>query len=272
MLTNNPNGANPFRIDRSVPVTCDQDHVHADEQYAFNGGLMNRFLAPSCKDAVLGVNSTLSYCDGNTVTALWNYAQYDAMSDNSYGTSFDPSTPGLLNLVAGTTFAQMITNGHSASGNIANGATSGAIIGDPDPAGDTCSDPTCTQITMSGENIGDRLNNSGITWGACMGGFDNCKLTHNNVSGKSAGADYIPHHAFFQYWKTTQNPLHTPPGSAAAIAKTDQANHQYDMARFHTALANHNLPGVSFLKARAFQDGPYDDSNGWYDHAMGKLV
>lgn len=189
MLTNNPNGANPFRIDRSVPVTCDQDHGYGDEQYAFHGGLVNRFLAPSCKDAVLGVNSTLGYCDGNTVIALWNYAQHDAMSDNSYGTSFGPSTPGLLNLVGGTTFAEMITNGHSASGNIANGATSGAVIGDPNPAGDTCSNPTCTQITMSGENIGDRLNNSGITWGACMGGFDNCKLTHNNVSGKSAGAD-----------------------------------------------------------------------------------
>jgi phospholipase C len=26
LLDHNPNGVNPFRIDRSVPVTCDEDH------------------------------------------------------------------------------------------------------------------------------------------------------------------------------------------------------------------------------------------------------
>ena len=306
LLSSNPNGANPFRIDRSVPVTCDQDHGYAVEQYAFHGGLMDRFLKHSCKDTNLGSNSTLGYYDGNTVTALWNYAQHYAMSDNSFGTSFGPSTPGLLNLVAGTTYMGTIANGLSASGNIAEGATNGAVIGDPDPAGDICSDRHRTQIIMSGKNIGDLLNASGITWGAFMGGFDDCKLTHVNVSGNDAGADYIPHHAFFQYWKSTQNGQHLPPASDAAIGKTDQANHQYDLSRFQTALANHNLPAVSFLKARAFQDGhagysdpldeqmfivgvvndvmrspewpdtaiviAYDDSDGWYDHVMGPIV
>ncbi len=28
----------------------------------------------------------MGYYDGNTVTALWNYAQHFAMSDNSFGT------------------------------------------------------------------------------------------------------------------------------------------------------------------------------------------
>ena len=45
----------------------------------------------------------MGYYDGNTVTGLWNYAQHFAMSDNSYNTIFGPSTPGLLNLVAGQT-------------------------------------------------------------------------------------------------------------------------------------------------------------------------
>ena len=36
----------------------------------------------------------MGYYDGNTVTALWNYAQNFAMSDNSFGTTFGPSTPG----------------------------------------------------------------------------------------------------------------------------------------------------------------------------------
>lgn len=306
LMTNNPNGVNPFRIDRSVPVTCDQDHGYADEQYAYHGGLLDRFLAHSCNDAHLGRTSTMGYYDGNTVTAMWNYAQHFAMSDNSFGTSYGPSTPGLLNLVAGTTYMATITNGLSAHGNIAGGASAGAVIGDPDPAGDACSNPKRTQITMSGANIGDLLNQAGISWGAFMGGFDNCSQAHNNVSGQSAGLDYIPHHAFFQYWKSTQNANHLPPSSDAAIGLSDQANHQYDLARFHTALAQHRLPAVSFLKAPAYQDGhagysdpideqaflvstinelmrspewrdtavviSYDDSDGWYDHAMAPVV
>lgn len=38
LLTNNPNSVSPFRIDRSNPNTCDQDHNYKDEQKAFNGG------------------------------------------------------------------------------------------------------------------------------------------------------------------------------------------------------------------------------------------
>ena len=42
----------------------------------------------------------MSYYDGNTVTGLWNYAQHFAMSDNAYGTTYGPSTPGALNVTA----------------------------------------------------------------------------------------------------------------------------------------------------------------------------
>jgi hypothetical protein len=30
----------------------------------------------------------MGYYDGNTVTALWNYAQHFAMSDNFFGSNF----------------------------------------------------------------------------------------------------------------------------------------------------------------------------------------
>jgi phospholipase C len=170
LLTNNPNAANPFRIDRSNANTCDEDHGYGDEQLAFDGGLMDRFAKVSCNDPNLGKFSTMGYYDGNTVTALWNYAQHFAMSDNSFGTTFGPSTPGLLNLVAGNTFEGTITNGLSAKGNIAGGAAAGAVIGDPDPAGDVCSNPKRSQITMSGQNVGDLLNKAGVTWGSFMGG------------------------------------------------------------------------------------------------------
>src|SRR5260221_3929572 len=35
LLTNNPNAANPQRLDRSQAVTCDQDHGYTDEQKSF---------------------------------------------------------------------------------------------------------------------------------------------------------------------------------------------------------------------------------------------
>ena len=306
LLTSNPNGANPFRIDRSVPNTCDQDHGYSNEQYAFHGGLMDQFLKHSCNDKNLGPNSTLGYYDGNTVTAMWNYAQHFAMSDNSFGTTFGPSTPGLLNLVAGTTFEGTITNGKSASGNIAGSATTGAVIGDPDPVFDNCSNPKRAQISMSGQNVGDLLNKAGITWGSFMGGFANCTNVSTGITGLST-ADYIPHHAFFEYWQSTSNPNHTPRTSVAMIGhQGDAANHNYDVTDFWDALAAHNLPAVSFIKARAIEDGhagysdpldeqnflvqfinklektaewndtaviiSYDDSDGWYDHVMGPIV
>jgi phospholipase C len=305
LLTNNPNGVNPFRIDRSVPNTCDQDHNYGDEQKAFHGGLMDNFLFDSCKDPVLGTNSTMGYYDGNTVTALWNYAQHFAMSDNHFGTTFGPSTPGLLNLLAGNTFEGTIANGLSGSGNIAGGGNVGAVVGDPDPAFDKCSNPARTQISMSGQNIGNLLNAAAITWGSFMGGFANCAAETTGLTGLHSSLDYIPHHAFFEYWQSTSNPNHLPPSSVAKIGRTDQANHQYDLSAFGAALAARNLPAVSFIKAPAYEDGHagysdpldeqfflvnvismlekseewnetavfilWDDSDGWYDHQMGPI-
>jgi hypothetical protein len=96
----------------------------------------------------------MGYYDGNTVTALWNYAQHFAMSDNSYGTTFGPSTPGLMNLVAGQTngVAQHI-NGTGDETDGGSGTLS--VVGDPDPLNDVCANPTRNQVQMPGKNIGD---------------------------------------------------------------------------------------------------------------------
>src|SRR6266851_8125703 len=312
LLTHNPNSTQPFRLSPAQAVTCDQDHDYGDEQKAFHGGLMDLFPetvgtgGPGCYDAGKGKGLVMGYYDGNTVTALWNYAQHFAMSDNSFSTTFGPSTPGLLNLVAGNTFEGTITNGLGAGGNIAGVATSGAVIGDPDPAGDVCSNPKRTQITMSGQNVGDLLNNAGVTWGSFMGGFANCAAVSTGTTGLTT-TDYIPHHAFFQYWQSTLNAKHTPRTSVAMIGhQGDAANHEYDITDFWDTVKAHNMPAVSFLKARAIQDGHagysnpldeqiflvstinalqqtdewkeiaiiilYDDSDGWYDHVMGPIV
>jgi phospholipase C len=103
LLTDNPNLANPRRLDRSEALTCDQNHHYADEQKAFDHGLMDKFVQSTsgtdCRDRTL----VMDYFDGNTVTALWNYAQHFAMSDNFFDTTFGSSTPGAINLVSGQT-------------------------------------------------------------------------------------------------------------------------------------------------------------------------
>ena len=280
LITNNPNAANPFRIPPSVPVTCDEDHNYGDEQAAADGGLMDKFVEKlSCNDAKLGPASTMGYYDGNTVTAMWNYAQHFAMSDNSWGTGFGPSTPGALNLIAGNTFPGTLApkrpngNPSAAAGNIANAATTGAVIGDPRPLLDDCvaSNPkfaNVNQITMSGKNVGDLLNAKGTTWGWFQGGFAPtgkdanglavCGQHNTGLAGDDAivnAGDYIPHHEPFQYYPQTTNQHHLRPSDPAKIGQTDQARHQYDLTDFFTALNEGRLPAVSFLKAGAYQDG-----------------
>ena len=60
------------------------------------------------------------------------------MSDNSYGSTFGPSTPGAINLVSGQTNGVVdIRNG---KGGLADGGNgSFTLISDPDPVGDVCS-------------------------------------------------------------------------------------------------------------------------------------
>ena len=314
LLTANPNLVNPFRLDRGQAATCDQDHDYTAEQQAFDAGLMDKFPqfagvgAPSCPAYGKGKNLVMGYFDGNTVTALWNYAQTFAMSDNSFGTTFGPSTPGAINLISGQ------TNGASPP-NQSGDTVQGTIIGDPQPTGDTCT--TRDNVKMvTGKNIGDLLNAKGISWGFFQGGFDltvtnpdgstGCNRTHTSTVTGTKKVDYIPHHQPFQYYASTANLNHTRPSSVAAIGTTDGANHQYDIHDFFDALANGNFPAVSFLKAPGYRDGhagysspldeqafvvvtintlqkdpewsstaviiAWDDSDGWYDHQLGPIV
>jgi phospholipase C len=267
LLTFNPNlnpangtaASNPFRLDRSQAVTTDQDHDYTAEQQAFDSGLMDLFPTFTGGNS----NEEMGYFDGNTTTALWNYAQSFAMSDNSYGTTFGPSTPGLLNLVSGQTNG--VTSTLNGTGDEVNGGSDGSLtmIGDADPIGDVCSNPTRAQGQMGGKNIGDLLNATGVTWGGFMGGFNLNIKNPNGTTGcarSSAGLagttnDYIPHHSLFGYYASTANPQHTRPASVAEIGHDGPANHQYDIDDFFDAVRQGNFPAVNFLKAPAYQDG-----------------
>jgi phospholipase C len=296
LLTANPNAFAPKRLAPSQALTCSQNHAYKPEQLAVNGGAMDKFVentqSKGCKPSSLynGDGAVMGYYDGNTVTGLWNYAQNYAISDNSWDSTFGPSTPGALNLISGQTHGGLgvdsktgapITAGAGVVAPDANGV--GTVIADPDPYYDDCSDTNHTAtsplVQMQGKNIGDLLNARGVSWGWFQGGFAPttpwdgtdghyavCGATMANLGGDTP-TSYSPHHSPFEYYASTSNPHHLPPTSVGAIGHDDQANHNYDITDFDAALGKGNLPAVSFLKAPAAQDGhpansdPIDEQN-----------
>ncbi|HEY6380154.1 MAG TPA: alkaline phosphatase family protein [Candidatus Dormibacteraeota bacterium] len=214
LLTANPNLGNPQRLDRTQPLTCDQGHDYTPEQNAVDHGAMDKFVQNTgagltlaqCLAAEYGTSfpatpgnyAVMDYYDGNTVTALWNYAQRFAMSDRSFGTTYGPSTPGALNVTAANTAvatcgasaaAGLVSGGDSniydANGNVlpcpggvstaappgsGQGHGTGTVVSDPDQYFDACSNPKVT-AALTGRNIGDELTAQGITWGWFNGGF-----------------------------------------------------------------------------------------------------
>jgi phospholipase C len=355
----NPNLAQPFRFARRQAFTCDMNHDYTSEQKSYNAGLVNAFVESTegrpfnprqtCPQDDEGrYIAVMGHFDGNTVTALWHYAQYFALSDNHFATMFGESTRGALNLVAGDVYG-VLCGPRGVVTAVGGPATEGAVpecggpadstdtpaptngtlatlVDDADPYWDICSTResfALPVIALSGRTIGDLLSDAGITWGWFQDGFalgpnGECYPTSHGLEAfdRVAGVDpaedtltlqdYVPHHQPFQYFASTANPRHLPPGSVAAVGRDDQANHQYDLAWFWRAAEAGNLPAVSFLKARQSQDGhpgtsnpldeqvflvetinrlqrlpewesmaviiAWDDSDGWYDHVMPPIV
>ena len=300
LLTNNPNtnpangtgAAKPFRLDRTQANTKSQNHAYTPEQQAYDNGKMDLFPeftghGTSGGVGAFGTNGqVMGYFDGNTVTAMWNYAQNFAMNDNAYTDSFGPSTPGAIAVVSGQNNGAVNIVGSSSS--ISDGQGGLTLIGDTDPAYDSCSSTSST-VLMTSKNIGDLLNAADISWGSFMGGFD---LTRSNTNGTTgcarstfssvvsgSTADYVPHHAWFQYYKSTSNPTHARPSSLAAVGHTlkpgggalDPANHAYDLDDLYGAILAGNFPAVSYVKMPAYQDGhagysdPLDEQQGTVD-------
>jgi phospholipase C len=268
LLTSNANEYDPQRLAQTEALTSDQNHAYTAEQDAEDNGKMDKFVQDTeyttptggCAPEYCPTGVVMDYFDGNTVTAMWNYAQYYSMSDNNWDTSFGPSTPGAINVTSGSTSgAKALDPAWSATPGVA--ATSSAIIdvnsstglgtmyGDVDPYYDQCSDTSHTTTgalgVLTGENVGDLLTSKHVTWGWFNGGFTPtstnsggavCGSSHENIGG-AAVTDYVPHHEPFEYYASTANPDHLAPSSLAAIGRTDQANHQYDTSDFTDALA-----------------------------------
>jgi phospholipase C len=419
-LVPDPNGAaNPFRMTINQVVTCSNNHDYKGEQLTTDAGFMDQFPQNNNKNGAGCSNdgsTVMGYFDGNTVTAMWNYAQRFAMSDNSWGTTYGPSTPGALNLISGQTAGAVVhswggskgptgqltdsvvsttsndvffigSNNPKVNADVLNAAgmsvpqlvQTATLVTDLDPYLDDCgtdhggtatsnpANPFSFTVELTGRNVGDLLNEKGITWGWFAGGFRTAAAANPNTTdpthplqgvsndpfgtvtfgglandGQATGVgtanfgpakcaaahilhpdatttfdgkanlhpmrtDYNPHHSPFQYYASTRNPHHLPPASVAEIGHKGQANHQYDLLDFYTALKAGHLPAVSFLKGINRDDGhpggesdplaeqrflaqtinllqaspewaetavfiAWDDSDGWYDHAAPPLV
>ena len=300
LLSNNPNTsltgsqANPQRLRPMDADTCDMNHGYTAEQLAVDGGLMDHFVqktASTGEGCQLDGSTVMNYYDGNTVTALWNYAQNYAMSDSSFDTNYGPTFPGHLNLISGNTHGAVLHNG--TSGAVYTNPTDGSltVVSNIPAYLDDCGGNV--SLEMTGKNIGDLLNAKNITWGWFNGGFAPtqpaalnpdgstvtkaaCGQTHTNHQFTIDGTTYVvpnPTIHFttdihtpgsdwytagvepFMYYASTRNPHHLPPTSVAAVGKTDQAVHQYDTSDFFAALKAGNFPAVSFLKPPAYAWG-----------------
>ncbi len=298
-LTANLNSTQPFRLDRIMETTCDNDNHYADEQNAYNSALLNKF--PESTSAT-GSGCTpalgMGYYDGNTVTALWNYAQHFSMSDNFFDSEFGTTVMGHLNLISGQTHE---TSVQTISGKVANGS----VIANVEAGYDDCvTTANGTPVQMTSANIGDLLNTKAISWGWFYADFPQ---SSNSQPITSCPSSYNSHYDPFQYYQTTSNPHHLPPSSVSVIGTSaDQANHNYALTDFWSAANSGHMPTVSFLKASKPQTGhpsdstplaeqqflvetinalqqlpewtsmaifiAYDDSDGWYDHVMPPIV
>ena len=240
-------------------------------------------------------DTDLGYFDGNTVTALWNYAQHFALSDNFFAAMSGQSTRGAVNLVAGDVFGAVCRpvrpsppgativfvdgggtvpecGGPVDSTTIAapSNGTLGTLVDDVDPFWDVCSEERNT-VALTGRNIGDLLTDAVDSLGLVSRRLHALARRHMRDSHPRIAydlavgidpatdperlIDYVPHHNPFQYFPSTANPRHLPPISLATVGHTDQANHLYDLTWFCGAAEAGNLPAVAFLKAPAYQNG-----------------
>ena len=318
VIASNPNSTKPFRLGRTQLLICNPTPYYPSEQSAYHAGLLDRFpeftgqtatTSPPC-EVGLGTGVVMGYYDGNTVMALWNYAQNFAMSDNFFGTTYGQSVTGHINMISGQTHGVIVAQ---AVGDVNIAVVQGTLYGNAGAAFDDCRGGG-SQVYLTGSNVGDLLNARGVTWGWFSAGFTPtsrnsdgtavCGARHTDITGLTT-TDYNPSEPFQKY-ASTANPHHLPPTSVATIGYSDQANHQYDFDSFWDAASAGHLPAVSFLKGPQYQSGhaqgsnpldeqgflvntinrlqalpewdsmaiivTWDDSGGWYDHVMPPIV
>ena len=112
-------------------------------------------------------SDVMNYYDGNTITALWNYAQHLLDERQLYWHhDLRPVSPGAINLTSGDTgnvdMSHTANNPSIASATNKNadltpdGKGGYSLTSDAQPYWDDCS--TRDAVALTGKNIGDELN------------------------------------------------------------------------------------------------------------------
>jgi len=213
----------------------------------------------------------MGYFDGNTVTALWNYAQHYTMSDNSFDTNYGPTLPGHINLVSGNTHGGIL---HNAAGNssIFINPADGSLTDINNIAGflDDCgSDKGGTvkaaTLEMTGTNVGDLLNAKGVTWGYFQGGFlpttpATFDAQGNMVSPAVCGSTHIAHQMVIN-GRTfmVQNPMINP-GADVHVSEADYSTGVGPFMHYASTRNQHH-----FRPSSAAGIGKHDQANHHHD-------
>ena len=175
---------------------------------------------------------TMGYYDGNTVTALWNYAQHYALNDHAFGTTFGHFNPRCPQprLRPDQRRHQRHQRRRGYRSPMATAAFT--AIGDADPVGDICTSSSARPSACPARTSATSSTPLKITWGYFQGGFDlsvtnsdgstGCARTSTSKVTNIKKADYVPHHQPFQYYASTANPNHLRPTAANRQPPTRQ--------------------------------------------------
>jgi phospholipase C len=283
LLNANPNvntsgtKVNPPRLSPAQAYTCSQNHNYGPEQQALNSGLMDqfpKFVGRTTSEGCAKDGSTvLGYYDGNTVAAFWNYAQNFAINDNSFGSTFGPSTPGAINLISGQTYGGVTHFGTGTTSTYPNTVTAGTgnvvtDIGDLDAYLDDCGNDkggavtTSTTMEMSGKNIGDLLNTANVTWGWFQGGFRPTTAATSTSPAVCAATRTAHEYPSVSPTVVVPNPDGSPLQTGADIHTpvADYSSHHQPFMYYASTRNPHHLPPTSVAAI-----GSTDQANHQYD-------
>jgi LPXTG-motif cell wall-anchored protein len=228
----------PFDLSKYIAPTDktgDMVHRYYQEQYQIDGGKMDKYVAwTDSQGLVMGYYDATNMPEGQL-------AQQYTMDDDFFHAAFGGSflnhfwlicacSPTWPNAPAGKV-AQLDANGKM----VKDGAVTpdgyaintSFTVNTPHPANIT--DTTQLVPEQTQPNIGDRLNDKGISWAWYAGGWNNA------VAGKPDPLFQFHHQPFAFFANNADN----TPGRAA---------HLKDETDFMTALQTNSLPAVSFIK------------------------
>ena len=186
----NPNAYNPTRLTHAQALTCDQNHGYGAEQKAYDGGKADQFVAAHRDRQVHRPADPLRPARSrhgllrrqHRHRAVELRAELRDERQLVQHTVFGPSTPGALNLVSGQTHGVQAVDSvtHLPVTDALTSVRRTPTASAPSSAtrtrrGTTARTPTTRRRTRSprcrAQNIGDLLNERGVTWGWFQGGF-----------------------------------------------------------------------------------------------------